>query len=73
MEHNKQMREDGESHWLLVYPDFDLVQHIPGTEEPFTVEKYKDALGRPYSRVNLFLCRMEDYESNYFIIKLMVG
>lgn len=63
--HNKQLRDDENenSEWILLYPDLDMVLHLPGTKESFTVEKYKDALGRPYSRVNLYICKMMDYES----------
>ena len=60
--HNKQLREFADCEWVLLYPDFDLVVTLPGTTEPFTVEKSKDCLGRPYSRVNLYICRLDDYE-----------
>ena len=33
-------------------------------------EKYKEALGRPYNRVNLFICKMLDYESKNQCISL---
>ena len=65
--HNKQLRDDEECEWVLLYPDFDLVLHLPGTEEPFSIVKYKESLGRPFSRVNLFMCRMLDYESMLMI------
>lgn len=61
--HNKQLRECDECVWVLLYPDFDLVLTVPGTSEPFSVEKYKESIGRPFSRVNLYLCRLSDYES----------
>lgn len=61
--HNKQIRESGACEWLLLYPDLDLVLELPGTKVPFSVEKYKESLGRAYSRMNLYICRMEDYES----------
>ena len=65
--HNKQLREDGNCEWILLYPDFDLVLHLPGTESPFSVGKYKESIGRAYSRVNLYLSRLSDYESKYTI------
>jgi hypothetical protein len=37
--HNKKLREYADSEWVLLYPDFDLVVTLPGTTEPFTVEK----------------------------------
>lgn len=61
--HNKQLRDDECGEWVLLYPDMDTVLHLPGTEELFLVAKYKEALGRPYNRVNLFICKMLDYES----------
>lgn len=54
--------------WQLVYPDFQKVDNIPGTNDFFTVEKYKERIGKSYARVNLFLCRTEDLQGiyNYF-------
>ena len=61
--HNKQLRDDEDNNWVLLYPDMDNVLCLPGTKELFSVEKYKESLGRPYSRVNLHICKMVDYES----------
>lgn len=54
--------------WQLVYPDFQKDDNIPGTNDFFTVEKYKESIGKSYARVNLFLCRTEDLQGiyNYF-------
>jgi hypothetical protein len=60
--HNKQLRKEDDNEWLLLYPDMDNVVNIPGKNELFTVEKYKESLGRPYSRVNLYICKMLDFE-----------
>ena len=65
--HNKQLREFADCEWVLLYPDFDLVVTLPGTTEPFTVEKYKECLGRPYSRVNLYICRLDDFEGKLIL------
>ena len=59
---NQQLRNLEEKVWLLLYPDMDIVDKIPGSTEEFTVEKYKDELGRPYSRVNLYICNMLHFE-----------
>ena len=67
--HNKQLRECRECGWVLLYPDFDLVLTLPGKSEPFSVGHYKESIGRPYSRVNLYLCKLSDYESKNFYIK----
>ena len=63
--HNKQLRDlvdIEEIEWLLLYPDMDIVEKIPGTSEKFTVQKYKEELGRPYSRINLYICNMLHFE-----------
>ena len=61
--HIKQLRDDEDNNWVLLYPDMDNVLYLPGTKELSSVEKYKELLGRPYSRVNLYICKMVDYES----------
>ena len=63
--HNKQLRNLEQSEWVLLYPDMDIVCNIPGKSEKFSVEKYKEELGRPYSRVNLYICKLLDYESKW--------
>ena len=60
--HNQQLRNLEPTEWLLLYPDMDIVDKIPGSTEKFTVEKYKEELGRPYSRVNLYICNMLHFE-----------
>jgi hypothetical protein len=69
--HNKHLREDNDGSWQLLYPDFDLVYFIPGTKVPFSVEKYKESLGRPFNRVNLYICKTTDYDSKY-LVQLML-
>jgi hypothetical protein len=68
--HNKQLRQGGDCEWLLLYPDFDQVLYLPGTEEPFSVGKYKESIGRAFSRVNLYLCKLSDYESKNIAYQL---
>jgi len=36
------------------------VSTLPGTKEPFTLEKYKEDLGKTCTRITLFLCPLED-------------
>ena len=38
-----------------------MVTSIPETEELFMVEKYKKELAKPYSRLDLYLCRTSDF------------
>ena len=62
---NKHLREIGHCGCILLYQDFDQVLYLPGTDSSFSVEKYKESIGRAYSRVNLYLCRLNDYESKH--------
>ena len=61
--HNKQLRDCGDFECVLLYPDLDLVNNIQRTSDPFTVEGYREAIGSPYNRVNLYLCKLDDFES----------
>ena len=68
MAHNKSLRAESaelKTEWILLYPDFDPVLYIPGSKECFSVQKYKESIGKPYNRVNLYLCRRRDYEGNH--------
>ena len=70
--HNKNLRvETNElnTEWILLYLDLDVVLYIPGTRECFSEEKYKESIGKPYNRVNLYLCRKADYEGNQSVLK----
>ena len=60
--HNSKLPDSLE--WKLLYPDFQVVNNIPGTKQFFTVEKYKASLGKSYQRINLYLCRIEDLEGS---------
>lgn len=43
--------------YQLCYPDCSMAFRIPGTSNiPFTVEGYKLKLGKPYSKIELFVC-----------------
>ena len=44
-----------ERDYVLAYPDTNLARTIPGTDEEFTLKKYKEGLGKSYSRITLFL------------------
>ena len=37
---------------------------MPGTDEPFTVAKYKKELGKPYSKICFYLRKDEEYQSS---------
>ena len=48
--------------FVLLYPDTKLVYLIPGTDEPFTVVKYKKDLDKPYSKICFYLFKDEKYQ-----------
>ena len=45
--------------YIFCYPDQKIVQFIPGNDE-FTVELYKKDFGKPYSKIDLFLCNVSN-------------
>ncbi|KAM9759983.1 G2/M phase-specific E3 ubiquitin-protein ligase-like isoform 3-T3 [Menidia menidia] len=51
---------------VLLYPDAREVKNIPGTDIPFTVQKYKEAIGKPYQRITLYICPVEDFAKSCF-------
>ena len=46
--------------YKLCFPAGSEVSTLPGTKEPFTLGKYKEDLGKTYTRITLFLCPLED-------------
>lgn len=46
--------------YTMVYPDNREVVFIPGTNQQFTVSDYKKELGKPYSKIDLYLCLSHD-------------
>ncbi|RXN12008.1 G2 M phase-specific E3 ubiquitin- ligase-like protein [Labeo rohita] len=50
--------EDGE--YVLLYPDGSQIKNIPGTDTPFTIGEYKEAIGKAYQRITLYICTLED-------------
>ena len=47
----------GVEDWSLLYPDQKKVEYIPGTNIPFTLQQYKEDLGKPFSKIDLYLCK----------------
>ncbi len=41
--------------YLLLYPDKPRVEKLPGSQENFTLERFKEELGKPYDCVTLYL------------------
>lgn len=46
--------------YKLCFPDGSEVTTLSGTKEAFTLEKYKEDLGKTYARISLFLCPLKD-------------
>ncbi|KAF3837790.1 hypothetical protein F7725_009558 [Dissostichus mawsoni] len=56
--------EDG-AH-LLLYPDAREITNIPGTDTPFTVQMYKEAIGKPFQRITFYICTVEAFENSCY-------
>ena len=54
----------GDEDYILLYPDQKEVVKVPGSDEKFTVAKYKQELAKPYSKVDLYICREEDFKKD---------
>ena len=49
-------------HYVLLYPDNTIIDKLPGTLEDFTLERYKEELGKPYSKILLYICQKQCLE-----------
>ena len=36
---------------------------LPGSDERFNLQRYKEEIGKPYSKIVLYLCRWAEYYS----------
>ena len=45
---------------MLLYPEQKIVANIPGSTVAFTVGKYKKELAKPFSKVDLYICKLHD-------------
>lgn len=52
-----------EGPYVLLYPDGSEVKNIPGTNTPFKLQLYKEALGKAYQRITLFICKGQDFSA----------
>ena len=50
--------------WVLLYPNFQEIQWIPGTRQPFILSIYKQAIGRDYKRLTFYLIPLDDVMEN---------
>ena len=49
--------------YCLLYADKTKAESLPGSDEPFTLQRYKEEIGKPYSKIVLYLCRWAEYYS----------
>ena len=56
--HFRSFNGDMES-FVLLYPDNTEVNLLPGSSEFFSLKEYKKDLGKPYSRIYLYLCHVD--------------
>lgn len=62
VDHDKSMHEKFE--YVLLYPDGSEVIYLPGTQDAFCLEKYKNEIkgkGKSFSQVTLYLCTKTDF------------
>ncbi|XP_030592032.1 G2/M phase-specific E3 ubiquitin-protein ligase-like isoform X2 [Archocentrus centrarchus] len=59
----KKLKDMEAGEYILLYPDGSQVKNIPGTDTPFTIQLYKEAVGKSYQRITLFVCTTEGFLS----------
>ena len=47
--------------YVLLYPDHSEVINVPGRNEEFILEKYREDLGKSYNRITLFIAPKSDF------------
>ena len=52
----------GSDDYVLWYSDQKIVQFIPGSNKEFTVELYKEEIGKSYSETDLLLCNVSNLD-----------
>lgn len=52
--------------YVVLYSDMSVVNFLPGSSTPFTLERYKSDLLKPYSKLNFWLCVKEEFESTNY-------
>lgn len=48
--------------YVVLYKDMSLVNFLPGSSVKFTVQKYKEDLLKPYSKIYFWLCEKDEFE-----------
>jgi hypothetical protein len=56
------------SMYKLLYGNIAQVQEaktIPVSEEPFSLKRYKEEIGKPYSKISFYICPLTDYLEDF--------
>ena len=59
--HKDVVQSNKKAFYQLLYADKNKVNTLPGSDEPFTLERYKEEIDKPYSRITFYLCSSSDY------------
>jgi len=47
--------------FVLLYPDGQLVDCLPGSEVPFTLSAYREFLGKSFQKLRLYICKKDSF------------
>ena len=59
--HKDVVESNNKALYQLLYADKSIVSSLPGSDEPFTLKRYKEEIDKPYSRITFYLCPSSDY------------
>lgn len=59
--HKDVVHSNKKAFYQLLYADKNKVSTLPGSDEPFTLKRYKEEIDKPYSRITFYLCSSSDY------------
>ncbi len=51
-----------EKEYVLLYKDQEEVINLPGTNQPFSLERYQELTGKVFHRMTFLLCEKNDFE-----------
>lgn len=47
--------------FTLLYPDRTEVKTLPGSKEPFTLQRYREEIGKAYGRLTFYVCKTDEF------------
>jgi len=59
--------------YVLLYPDGSEIIKLPGSTQPFVLEKHREDVGRQHNRITLFICTKSDFLFSEMPTKTTVG